>query len=33
MEMVSIPLEQYKEFHQMRLELPLNYPKCSEEAA
>lgn len=33
MEMVSIPLEQYQEFLQMRLELHLIYTKCSEEAA
>ena len=31
MEMVSIPLEQYQEFLQMRLELHLIYTKCSEE--
>lgn len=28
MEMVSIPLEQYQEFLQMRLELNLLYTKC-----
>lgn len=28
MEMVSIPLEQYQEFLQMRLELHLIYTKC-----
>ena len=33
MEMVSIPLEQYQEFLQIRLELHLIYTKCSEEAA
>lgn len=33
MEMVSIPLEQYQEFLQMRLELHLIYTKCSEEVA
>lgn len=33
MEMVSIPLEQYQEFLQMRLELNLIYTKCSEETA
>ena len=31
MEMVSIPLEQYQEFLQMRLELHLIYTKCSED--
>ena len=33
MEMVSIPLEQYQEFLQMRLELHLIYTKSSEETA
>ena len=33
MEMVSIPLEQYQEFLQMRLELHLIYTKCSEKTA
>ena len=33
MEMVSIPLEQYQEFLQMRLELHMIYSKCSKDGA
>ena len=33
MEFISIPVKQYEEFLQMRLELHLIYTKCSEETA
>lgn len=33
MEMVSIPLEQYQEFLQMRLELHMIYSKCRKDGA